>query len=242
MKKNIVSLNQTKIDLVVLWVDSNDETWQKKYLTFFPETDFSSSSRYSQNFELVFSIRSIEKNLPWINKIFVVTDSQKPDWLKETDKLKVVYHSDFIPESYLPLFNSEAIETFLHLIPGLEEHFIYINDDMYFSQPLEKDFFYFSDGTPKVRLKKFPKGLENKNLYYKNVCNSIQSFNQTFSTSFSFELSHGADAYLKSSYGICVEKMKDEFEELRTQKKRSHLTSTNYKRCSLHFSLFRGSL
>lgn len=222
MQGNATSLSNFKVDLVVLWVDSADLNWQKKYLTYFPATQFLTSPRYSQNYELVFALRSIEKNLPWINKIYIVTDGQKPEWLVENPKLKVIDHSEIIPSEYLPLFNSEAIETFIHLIPNLEEHFIYINDDMFFNRPLSKDFFFFADGIPKVRAKKISCQSSNKNLYYNNIINSNTKFNSKFSTSFSLELSHGADAYLKSMYGECLAEMKEEVEELRKQKRRGN--------------------
>lgn len=222
MQGNVTSLLNFKVDLVVLWVNSADLNWQKKYLTYFPETQFLTSPRYSQNYELVFALRSIEKNLPWINKIYIITDAQKPEWLVENTKLKVIDHSEIIPSEYLPLFNSEAIETFIHLIPNLEEHFIYINDDMFFNHPLSKDFFFFSDGIPKIRVKKLSCRSSNNNLYYDNIINSNIKFNSKFSTSFSLELSHGADAYLKSKYGECLAEMKEEIEELRKQKRRGN--------------------
>ena len=46
-------------------------------------------------------------------------------------KLHVVRHDEFIPQEYLPTFSSHTIEMNIHRIPGLAEHFVYFNDDMF---------------------------------------------------------------------------------------------------------------
>lgn len=45
--------------------------------------------------------------------------------------------SDFVPAQHLPTFNSHVFETFLWQIPGLSEHFIYLNDDMVLAHPIQ---------------------------------------------------------------------------------------------------------
>jgi hypothetical protein len=58
------------------------------------------------------------------------------------EKVRVVYHKEFMPGWALPTFNSCSIEMFLHRIPGLSERFLYGNDDMFPVSPLtEEDFF-----------------------------------------------------------------------------------------------------
>ena len=42
----------------------------------------------------------------------------------------------------LPTFNSHAIETALHRIPGLSEQFIYVNDDVFFARPVRPEVFF----------------------------------------------------------------------------------------------------
>jgi hypothetical protein len=47
-----------------------------------------------------------------------------------------VSHREFFSDvSALPVFNSHAIETQLHLISGLSNNFLYLNDDMLFGAP-----------------------------------------------------------------------------------------------------------
>jgi len=49
----------------------------------------------------------------------------------------------------LPTFNSHAIESRLHLVPGLAEHFLYVNDDMFFGRPLPATTFFHANGIAK---------------------------------------------------------------------------------------------
>ena len=108
MQKN----NIEAVDLVYLWVDDKDENWIKKRDSFLnPElkSEAVSCCRFRDNDELKMSLRSVEKHLPWINKIFVVTDGQIPRWLDtENPKIEVVFHEQFIPQEYLPTFNSNV--------------------------------------------------------------------------------------------------------------------------------------
>lgn len=63
---------------------------------------------------------------------------------------------EFVPEEYLPTFNSLVFEAFLHQIPGLSEHFIYMNDDTIITKPLNSSSFFTTDGRLKVLLLPHP--------------------------------------------------------------------------------------
>lgn len=79
---------------------------------------------------------------PWINKIFIVTDNQIPDWLDTNHpKIRIIDHKEIMPEECLPCFNSNAIETCIDNITELSEYFLYANDDMFFSSPVKPDDF-----------------------------------------------------------------------------------------------------
>ena len=98
------------IDLVYLWVDGNDPEWQEKRSAFFQKKfkNFSknSSGRYLNNGELKYSLRSIESYAPWIRKIFILTDNQKPKWLNISNpKIQIIDHKDILPNKSLPCFN-----------------------------------------------------------------------------------------------------------------------------------------
>lgn len=148
-----------KIDLVYLWVDGNDPIWQaKRQKTLgLTETRLSANceGRYANHDELLYSLRSIEKYAPWINKIFIVTDNQVPAWLdKENPRVTIVDHKEILPPECLPCFNSVVIEHFIADIPGLSEHFLYSNDDTLLNRPTSPDDFFTSEGNPIIRLKK----------------------------------------------------------------------------------------
>ncbi len=101
-------------------------------------------TRFSHVGEIRFSIRSALKYMPWLRRIFIVTDSQTPPVdaaLIESGKVKIIDHRDIIPDKYLPTFNSVTIESFLHRIDGLSEIFLYNNDDfMHFARVPESAF------------------------------------------------------------------------------------------------------
>ncbi|MBQ4155961.1 MAG: glycosyltransferase, partial [Clostridia bacterium] len=74
---------------------------------------------------------------------YIVTASQIPNWLDVTNsRIKIVNHDQILPKDVLPTFNSVAIETALHRIPDLAEHFLYANDDMFFGANVDKNFFF----------------------------------------------------------------------------------------------------
>ncbi|HFI0346424.1 TPA: Stealth CR1 domain-containing protein [Streptococcus suis] len=134
-----------KIDIVITWVDGSDPSWlekQKKFKSKNLSNESVNDARYRDWGTLKYVLRSIEKNVPWVNKIFLATDNQVPKWFKKQEKLKIVDHSEFIPEQFLPTFSSHVIECFLHRIPGLSEKFIYFNDDtIVLRESKQTDFF-----------------------------------------------------------------------------------------------------
>ena len=138
------------IDAVITWVDGNDPKWQKSKAEYAknysdPESTHAARFRDWDNLDLV--VKSIQKNLPWIRKIFIVTAQQTPKWYNKDPQVQLVFHQDFIPQKYLPTFNSHTIELNLHRIKGLSEHFIYFNDDTFVINPMPKTAF-FQNGLP----------------------------------------------------------------------------------------------
>lgn len=145
-----------KIDFVLTWVDGSDKAWlatKRKYessvvalATSNPEVN--DDCRYRDYGLLKYLFRGVERFAPWVNRMFFVTCGQKPDWLDESNpKLRLVDHKEYIPSDYLPTFQSNTIELNLHRIPDLSEHFVLINDDMFFLRPVQPEFF-FKKGLP----------------------------------------------------------------------------------------------
>lgn len=207
------------VDLVYLWVDGSDEEWIKKkhYYLSGSDTEYKQEAidicRAKDNDELKYSLRLVEKYIPWINKIFIVTDNQIPKWLDTSNpKIKVVFHEDFIPEDVLPLFNSAEIELYLHKIPELSEHFLYANDDMFINSPLSPEFFFTPDGKPIVRMQKsMCKKLADKSVYSFTILKMQQLIGEKFSKFFNLEPHHNIDAYCKSICSECENIFKDKY-------------------------------
>lgn len=141
-----------KIDFVIPWVDNSDQEWIKKRAEFSDEdTGFMNrkDSRYRDLGLLRYWFRAVDLYAPWVNKIHFVTCGHYPDWLNlDHPKINLVKHEDYIPSDYLPTFSSHPIELNLHRIAGLEEYFVYFNDDVFVNAPVTpKDF--FAKGLPK---------------------------------------------------------------------------------------------
>jgi hypothetical protein len=71
-----------------------------------------------------------------------------PAWLDTTrPDLTVLSHRDVFGDTgRLPTFNSQAIESRLHRIPGLSEHFLYLNDDVFLGRPVPPEMFFTPGG------------------------------------------------------------------------------------------------
>ena len=149
------------IDAVFTWVDGNDPDWLERKNAALVAlgrqqiNDISTNqSRFISRDELKYTLRSVVAFAPWIRRIFLVTDDQVPPWLDDSDpRLTVVSHRElFGGTGLLPTFNSHAIESRLHRIPGLAEHFIYFNDDMFLGRPVLPTTFFHANGIAKFFL------------------------------------------------------------------------------------------
>lgn len=153
------------MDAVITYVNGADPQWQALYASF---SGAEPSKRFRDWGMLPLQIRAIRKHLPFIEKIYLVValPSQVPAGLPED--VEVVLHKDIIPREFMPTFNSAAIEMFLHRIPGLDNQFIYINDDCIPVMPCAVSDFFIRD---KI-VKGFSKHLFSFNQYKKHCRNS----------------------------------------------------------------------
>jgi hypothetical protein len=136
------------IDVILPWVDAADSEWDKlrqQYSIKIEEVQKNSTSitRFESWDNLRYVFRGIEKCMPWINKVFFVTYGHLPSFLNpECPKLRIVNHKDYIPEKYLPTFNSNTIEINYHRIGELSENFILFNDDLFPIQPIKETYYF----------------------------------------------------------------------------------------------------
>lgn len=119
-------------DAVLTWVDHQDPNWQQLYLEHRDCIgDATSMARFHNKDELKYALRGINTYAPWVNKIYIVSNCSRPEWLNLSDKICWIEHNSIMPPEFLPTFNSHVIESFLHRISGLSENFIYLNDDVF---------------------------------------------------------------------------------------------------------------
>ena len=209
------------IDVVYKWVDGNDVKWQKQKKYWF-EKEFNKKNtyrgagakeRFRDNNELMYSLRSVAENAPWVNHIYIVTGfNQIPKWLNtKHPKITIVPHDVIFPKDVLPVFSSTSIDMCLSNIPGLSEHFLIADDDTIFNKKIKPSFFYDKHGRARVLYNKhrdynrdidkwkssvdeFTKTLINAAVLVKKACGK---------TFYIGRPSHGIDPYIKSSMIEC---------------------------------------
>lgn len=143
------------VDAVYTWVDGADPEWIRRRATALGRTDYHeqavSAARFTSRDELRYSLRSLHQFAPWLRTIYLVTDGQVPAWLNSAHpRIKVVHHRDiFSDATALPTFNSHAIESQLHHIPGLSDHFLYFNDDVFLGRSVTPAEFFHANGLSK---------------------------------------------------------------------------------------------
>lgn len=152
--------NMVPIDVVITWVDGDDISHREKRRKYasadeLTNDDIGGEIRYKSVGEIRYCLASILRFAPFVRKIFIVTDNQNPqldDFIEaefpdRIAEIVIIDHKVIFEgyESYLPVFNSLAIETMLWRIPGLSDHYVYFNDDVLLAAPVEPDDFFVGD-------------------------------------------------------------------------------------------------
>lgn len=135
---------QEGIDFVITWVDGGDKAWRKEKAKYDPAVGNDDDEERYRDWELLkYWFRGVEKFAPWVRKIHFITWGHLPEWLDTSHpKLHIVRHEDYIPREYLPVFNSNVLEIYMHRIEGLSERFVYFNDDFFFIRKTEQEYFF----------------------------------------------------------------------------------------------------
>ena len=139
------------VDMVFSWVDGSSSEFQRQRAArmkgYVVGDGDDNAARYRQVDELRYALRSVHMYAPWVRRIFIATDSPTPEWLADHPKVTIVRSEEFFADpSVLPTHNSHAVEAQLHRIPGLAEHFLYSNDDMFFGRPVTPELFFSGGG------------------------------------------------------------------------------------------------
>lgn len=157
------------MDIVITYVNGNDPVWQRDYekYTNVPILE----KRFRDWGTLQYLLRGIEIHMPFIRNVYLVVShrSQVPVWA-DTENLKVVLHEDFVPAEHLPTFNCNTLEMNLHRIEGLDEEYLYFNDDLFPVRDCKPEDFY-RDGKALIGFTKhyFGSGM------FKQICRNSDS-------------------------------------------------------------------
>lgn len=142
------------IDIVFSWVDGSSAEFQRararRMASYVVGEGDDHEARFRQLDELKYALRSVHLFAPWIRNIYIVTDSPRPQWLDEHPRVTLLRSEQFFTDmSVLPTHNSHAVESQLHNIEGLSEHFLYSNDDMFFGRAVSPQMFFTPGGVSK---------------------------------------------------------------------------------------------
>ena len=173
-------------------MNGNDEKWKKLYDENIGKTI--DLKRYRDYSTLKYSMRSVYKHVPFdIHWHLIVQDeSQIPSFIDKSKviyysdestpgSLRIIYHKDFFPEdATLPSFNSNAIEASFTTLKGINECFIYLNDDFLINSDISianifdelGKLYIYKD--PKITLESF----SNPENYDEIISNSNNRFNK----------------------------------------------------------------
>ena len=129
------------MDIVITYVNGLDPVWQADYEKYTNQPVL--EKRFRDWGTLRYLFRGIAENMPFIRKVHLVVshESQVPEWI-DRNKVHIVLHKDIIPAEFLPTFNCNPIEMHLHRIEGLDEEFLYFNDDVFPMKPCKATEFF----------------------------------------------------------------------------------------------------
>lgn len=235
------------IDVVYTWVNADDPAWRDLIAPYRDVTTVD-HDRFAQVDELKYSIRSLFTFAPWVRKVYIFTNCAPPEWFQPSDRIQWVKHEEVIPEAYLPLFNSHAIETFLHEIPGLSERYIYFNDDVFLSGAVRPTDFFNAYGQSVSRMEtsgvlthleqRVEAGTAEEWQYA-----AVNSAKLLFKETGVFPLRlhrHAPHVYQRSVYSELAKKFPKELEVTRTSRFRQKTDYTFTSFLFHHFALWQG--
>ncbi|MEQ9402706.1 MAG: Stealth CR1 domain-containing protein [Cyclobacteriaceae bacterium] len=142
-------MNIGPVDMVFTWVNGDDPEYISFYNQYAEKPKDINPERVRDVYQtLKYSLRSVEKFAPWVRTIFIITARpQIPEWLDaDHPKVKIIHHDEIIDEQYLPTFNYNTIESYMHNIPGLSEYYIYSCDDFLFGNKVGLSDFITGNG------------------------------------------------------------------------------------------------
>ncbi|GAA5847154.1 hypothetical protein JCM5353_004980 [Sporobolomyces roseus] len=139
------------ISVVYTWVNGSETSFleDKQALT----GQDPGANRFRDDGLFRYSVRSVEKYLPWHKGEIILLSRRNhlPDWIDASNpRFRHVAVEDIMPSEVFPNFDSNAIEAYMHLIPGLTNRFLYLNDDFFIGRPTSPELFFTPTGGVKL--------------------------------------------------------------------------------------------
>lgn len=142
------------VDVVYTWVDGTRPDYLALLRQYTSDPRDLNPERFRDSFDaLRHSLRGLEQHLPWVRHVYLFTlRPQVPAWLRrDHPRLRIVHHDEVMPDDGTrPTFNSNVIETYLHLLPGISRRFLYFNDDQFAAAPIDRSRLFAPDGRLRV--------------------------------------------------------------------------------------------
>ncbi|MEW6690419.1 MAG: stealth conserved region 3 domain-containing protein [Pseudomonadota bacterium] len=141
------------LDVVYTWVDDAQPGYLDELRRHARSANDLNPNRTRDNLQLLrYSLRSLARFAPWVGRILIFSARpQVPAWLDlRSGRVEVLHHDAVIPPEELPTFNSFAIVSHLHRLPGLGRRFLYMEDDMLFGAPVRPEDFLDAAGRIRV--------------------------------------------------------------------------------------------
>jgi glycosyltransferase involved in cell wall biosynthesis len=240
------------VDVVYTWVDGNDQDWNDARERRLAEvTDptmltraSSGRARFVDRGGLRYSMRSVHLLAPWVRRIHLVTAGQVPPWLDvDHPKINLVDHRDLLPEDALPTFNSHAIESVVHRITGLSEHFLYFNDDFFLGRPLRPERFFSGAGSTAVFPSSMLVGLPGQDElpYARAAANNRRLLHETFGKATLHTLLHAPYAHRVSVLSAIAERYAREVDRTTRSPFRSATDVSMLSSLGQHYGLMDGT-
>jgi|688.fasta_scaffold301846_2 hypothetical protein len=228
------------LDIVYTYVDNTDSEWldqkNKDKNNNIIEAKFDIECRSNSNLnELLYSIRSLELYFKGMyDKIYIVSNNKiLPKFLKNTDNIIMICDKELLGNTS---YNSQAIESKIHEIPGLSEYYLYFNDDFILNGPVFlKDFLnngkliWYEETNIIARLVKkkiisklYVSVISNKN---KDTVHSARNYTKSIIKCYNNkQISHSCRIFKKSLVIKFYNKYSEYIDNLRLEKFRSEKT------------------
>ena len=141
------------IDVVYTWVDGDDPEWNAARQARGGDEarpEAGGQARFRSRDELLHSMRSVHLFAPWVRTIHLVTAGQRPGWLADDASSTDASGSSTTARSCRPTrcrpSTPRPSRPRCTGCPGLAEHFVYLNDDVFLGRATRPELFFSPGG------------------------------------------------------------------------------------------------